>query len=235
MEKNVMLELRNVSSVHANGSPGVRNLSFTVEEGASVAVLGANGAGKTSLFLTLAGILAIQSGAVKAGGLELNSKNPGAARAAMGLVFQNPDDQLFMPTVWDDVLFGPRNLSLPEEECAGRALASLRETGIEELKDRSPLHLSGGEKRMAAIAGVLAMRPKILLLDEPTAFLDPKAIRSLGLVLKALGQTKLIATHNLGFAREVCSRVLILKKGALLTEGGISLLDDRDVIEEAFF
>jgi len=231
----MILQLDDVSSVHSNGSPAIDRLKFNIEKNESVALLGANGAGKTSLFLTLTGILPLTGGSVYVDGLKLGDKTLDDVRKKIGFVFQNPDDQLFMSTVLEDVLFGVHNLALSNEICLQRACEALALTGTGDLKERSPLHLSGGEKRMAAIAGVLAMKPLILLLDEPTAFLDPKAVRSLVSVLNKLDQTKLIATHNLDFAREVCAKTLILKKGKLFAQGDISLLDDKSVIEEAFF
>jgi cobalt/nickel transport system ATP-binding protein len=154
-------------------------------------------------------------------------------RRRVGLVFQNPDDQLFMPRIADDLAFGPRNMGLDEEEVIRRIEASLNALGISRLRSRSPWKLSGGEKRLAAIAAVLTMEPAVMLLDEPTAFLDPRSRRVLMTALKGLPQTKLIATHDLLFASELCPNAILLKDGILRAFGPVEkLLNDPGLMEE---
>jgi len=154
-------------------------------------------------------------------------------RSRIGLVFQNPDDQLFMPSIFEDIAFGPRGFGCGETETTARVGAALSRLGIEHLSERSPLKLSGGEKRLAAIATVLAMNPEFLLFDEPTAYLDPRARRNLATILSDLPQGKLIATHDLAFAAQTCSRVLLLEKGRLVADGGSELLRDITTLEAA--
>ncbi|MDR1215948.1 MAG: energy-coupling factor ABC transporter ATP-binding protein [Treponema sp.] len=196
----------------------LKDISFHVLKGESVALIGANGAGKTSLLLALTGILPICHGSIFIDGAELSKRNGQVAQRKTGLVFQNPDDQLFMPRVYDDVLFGLLNRGIAEEEAESRAREMLDRLGIGHLAERSPSRLSGGEKRLCALAAVLVMEPEILLFDEPTAFLDPKARRTVGALIQALPHTKLIATHDLDFAQTLCSRALILCSGALATD-----------------
>ncbi len=219
-----MIEIMNLTVVYPDGTKAVDDVSLTIRDGERVALVGANGAGKTSLLLALVGVLPLTSGTVSADGLELSKKTLSDIRRKVGMVFQNPDDQLFMPMIADDVAFGPRNYGLGEEETARRVDGALDMLGISHLKNRSSLKLSGGEKRMAAIATVLTMEPSALLFDEPTAFLDPKARRGLIGVLKKLGQSQVIATHDLTFAEEVCSRTILLKQGRIYADGDPKIL-----------
>jgi cobalt/nickel transport system ATP-binding protein len=219
-----MIEIKNLTVVYPDGTKAVDDVSLTIRDGERIALVGANGAGKTSLLLALVGVLPAASGTVSADGLELTKKTLNDIRRKVGMVFQNPDDQLFMPMIADDVAFGPRNYGLGEEETARRVDGALDMLGISHLKNRSSLKLSGGEKRMAAIATVLTMEPSALLFDEPTAFLDPKARRGLIGVLKKLGQSQVIATHDLTFAEEVCSRTILLKQGRIYADGDPKIL-----------
>ncbi len=228
-----MIEIKNLTVVYPDGTKAVDDLSFTVADGESVALIGANGAGKTSLLLTLAGVMNPKSGEVFVDGVRICKQNINEIRRRVGMVFQNPDDQLFMPLIYDDVAFGPRNFGLSETEVAAKVDAALKALSIEHLKDRSPLKLSGGEKRAAAIATVLSMEPTALLFDEPTAFLDPKSRRNLINVLSRLNQSKLIATHDLTFAEEACTRAVILKKGKIFADGEPrALLRDENLMED---
>jgi cobalt/nickel transport system ATP-binding protein len=214
-----MLSVRGAGAVYPGGIRAFTGVSFEAKARENVALVGANGAGKTSLLLALIGILPLNSGSISVDGVELNPENPGELRRKVGLVFQNPEDQLFMPSIYEDLIFGPRNMGLSEEQAARRAADALELLGIPHLRDRSPLRLSGGEKRLAAIATVLTMRPEVMLVDEPTAFLDPRARRSLVSALKPLPYTKIIATHDLPFAAQVCTRALLLKDGAIRAQG----------------
>jgi cobalt/nickel transport system ATP-binding protein len=228
-----MLSVRNAGAVYPGGIRAFAGVSFEAEARENVALVGANGAGKTSLLLALIGILPLCSGSVCVDGVELDPEDPGELRRKMGLVFQNPEDQLFMPSIYEDLVFGPRNLGLSEERAARRAADALELLGIPHLRDRSPLRLSGGEKRLAAIATVLTMRPEVMLFDEPTAFLDPRARRSLVGALKPLPHTKIIATHDLPFAEQVCARALLLKDGAIRAQGRPeALFSDSALMEE---
>ncbi len=228
-----MIEIKNLTVVYPDGTKAVDDLSFSIADGESVALIGANGAGKTSLLLTLAGVMTAKSGEVLVDGMKISKESLNEIRRRVGMVFQNPDDQLFMPLIYDDVAFGPRNFGLSEAEVGLKVEAALKALSIEHLKDRSPLKLSGGEKRAAAIATVLSMEPTALLFDEPTAFLDPKSRRNLINVLSRLNQSKLIATHDLAFAEEACTRAVILKKGKLFADGEPkALLRDEKLMED---
>lgn len=208
-------------------------LNLRVDAGARVALIGANGAGKSTLILSLVGVLPGE-GEVVIGGVRLGKDTLTEIRNKAGVVFQNPDDQLFLPTIYDDIAFGPRNQGLDEESVRHRTEDRLALLGISHLRDRTALKLSGGEKRMAAMATVLAMKPDVILLDEPTAFLDPKARRNLIRVLKTLPHTMLIATHDLTFAAEVCARSVLLKRGKLFADGASdALLYDAEKMDAA--
>lgn len=230
-----MIELNALTVAYPDGTKAVDNATFTIADGESVALVGANGAGKTTLMLTLVGILPITSGTVAVDGIALEKSKLNEIRRRVGLVFQNPDDQLFMPMIRDDIAFGPRNYGLDENAVQKRTDDSLHELGIIHLKDRSSLKLSSGEKRLAAIATVLALEPSALLLDEPTAFLDPKARRNLIHILSRLNHLKLIATHDLTFAEEVCTRTIILKEGAVFADGDPKTLFYDGALMEACF
>jgi len=224
------LKLQNVTVIYPDKTKAVDDVSFTLNEGENIALLGENGAGKTTLLLAIVGILELASGAVEAGEIQLNKKTVNEIRRRIGLLFQNPDDQLFMPFIFDDVAFGCRNYGLTEEETKKKVEETLAVLGISRLGGRSSLRLSGGEKRMAAIASVLAMNPSVLMLDEPTAFLDPKAKRILAETLKKLSLPIIIATHDTAFITRVCNRVIILKEGRIMADGDISLLDDTELL-----
>ncbi|MDR0858517.1 MAG: energy-coupling factor ABC transporter ATP-binding protein [Oscillospiraceae bacterium] len=214
-----MLNVNNLSVSYPDGTEVLRGVSFTLKRRENAALIGANGAGKTSLLLSLSGILGISGGNADACGVALGKQTLGEYRRSIGLVFQNPDDQLFMPSIFEDIAFGPRNLGVPEAEIAPLVQRTLESLGIAHLSARSPLKLSGGEKRLCALATTLAMEPEFLLLDEPTAFLDPKARHNLAGLLNRLPQGKLIATHDLSFARLTCSRVLLLSDGEVSDRG----------------
>jgi cobalt/nickel transport system ATP-binding protein len=228
-----MIEVKDITVTYPDGTKAIDSLSFTVRDGESVALVGANGAGKTTLLLSLVGVLPVRSGSIFVDGIELGKSTLNEVRRRVGMVFQNPDDQLFMPMIYDDVAFGPRNFGLAEEDVKKRVDAALAELGITHLRDRSSLKLSGGEKRMAAIATVLSMEPTTMIFDEPTAFLDPKARRNLIKVLSRLPHSKLIATHDLSFAAEVCPRTILIKKGRIFADGNTpDLLRDEKLMDD---
>jgi cobalt/nickel transport system ATP-binding protein len=214
--------------VHALGGIG-----FTVAAGENVGLVGPNGAGKTTLFLCLAGVLPAPPGAVRVAGLD--PAKPAERRllpSRLGVVFQNSDDQLFNSTVFEDVAFGPLNLGLPADEVRKRVTEALDRVGLSGLDERVPFHLSGGEKRRAALAGVLAMRPEVLLLDEPSIFLDPRGRRELIALLAGLPGAKVIATHDLALIQALCPRVLVLDGGRLVADGATDgILADAALLE----
>jgi cobalt/nickel transport system ATP-binding protein len=214
-----IIEGRNLHYRYPDGREAVNGISFLIHHGESVAVVGENGAGKSTLLLLLTGVLFPDEGEVRIGDVKLTKKTMPSIRRRVGMVFQDPDDQLFMTTVYDDVAFGPRNFKLDEEEVEKQVVQALEAVGILHLKDRPPYKLSGGEKRSAAIASVLSMNPDILLLDEPTSSLDPKSRRRLINILKGFMHTKIIATHDLDMAYEVCERVIVLKNGRIEADG----------------
>ena len=211
------VEVKALSYSYPDGTPALQGVSLKVAKGERVALIGANGAGKSTLLLHLNGIL--QSSAVAVGGLPASGANLARIRQSAGLAFQNPDDQLFCPTVFEDVAFGPRNLRLAAAEVEARVRESLGAVGLAGCEKRSAFHLSIGQKRRAALATVLALRPEILMLDEPSSHLDPRGRRELGGLLKRIGGTQLIATHDLELAVELCTRAIVLEKGRVLTEG----------------
>jgi len=212
------VRLERVSYHYPDGQAALDGVSLEVAPGETVGLLGPNGAGKSTLLLHLNGLLRGE-GLVQVGDLPVNDRNLGPIRRSVGLVFQNPDDQLFMPTVYDDVAFGPRNQGLSEAEVRRRTEAALNVVGMEAAAQRPPHHLSLGQKKRVAVATVLAMECDVLVLDEPTSGLDPRGRRELARFLGELRQTRIIATHDLEFAVELCDRVAILDGGRLVAEG----------------
>jgi cobalt/nickel transport system ATP-binding protein len=215
----IPLEVEGLAFRYPDGTDALAGVSLTVPAGGCAAVVGPNGAGKTTLVSVLAGFLAPRAGTVRVGGLELRPDTAAAVRARAGFLFSNPDDQLFMPTVLEDVCFGPLAAGVRPDEARARALALLDELAIAPLAAKFPGHLSAGQKRLATLAGVLVMSPGLLVLDEPTAFLDPWARRQLMARLAALPQTRLVITHDLELVVELCSRVHVLDAGALVAAG----------------
>ena len=214
---------------YPDGTPALDSVDLHVHPGERVALLGPNGAGKTTLILHLNGIHMPQRGAVAVSGLELNQDNVMEIRRRVGIVFQDPDDQLFMPTVRADVEFGPRNLGLDGSDLDDRVSAALQAMEVADLAARPPNHLSFGQKRRVAIAGVLAMEPAILILDEPTSNLDPASRRELATTLQALDTTLLVVTHDLPFALEMCPRTLVMDHGRIVANAATAavLKDDE--------
>jgi cobalt/nickel transport system ATP-binding protein len=209
-----------LSYAYPGGPPALDRVSLEIAAGESVGLVGPNGAGKTTLFLCLSGVLPIKKGAVLLAGLD--PADPAQRRAVplkAGIVFQNSDDQLFNATVFDDVAFGPLNLGMPAEEVRCRVAEALERVGLTGFEKRIPFHLSGGEKRRVALAGVLAMRPAILLLDEPSMYLDPRGRRELIRLIQSLAVTRVIAAHDLEFIRATCRRVIVLDGGRVVADG----------------
>lgn len=227
-----MLTINNVTVEYPDGTKAINNLSMNVKSGEKLALIGANGAGKSTLMLAIEGILD-STGEIKIDDLVVDSKNIVKVRQQVGMLFQNPDDQLFMAAIYDDIAFGPRNAGLDEESVKYRVEDRLKLLNIEHLKNKTALKLSGGEKRMAALATVLAMKPSVMLLDEPTAFLDPKARRNLINVLNSLPHTMLIATHDLTFAKEVCREAVVIKDGNFFAKGNCDeILYNQELMDE---
>lgn len=219
-----LTEVKNLHFKYPDGHKALCGISFRIGHGESVAVIGANGAGKSTLLMMLMGVLFPDQGEVRVGDTPVTKKTLPLIRQKLGMVFQNPDDQLFMPTVYDDIAFGPRNYLLDEKEVDTRVTSALETVGILHLKDRPPYRLSGGEKRSAAIAAVLSMQPDILVMDEPSSALDPKARRRIITLLKGFMHTKIIATHDLDMAYELCERTIVLKDGRVAADGPSSEL-----------
>ncbi len=199
--------------------PALQELSLRVEAGERVAVLGPNGSGKTTFVLHLNGLLELQSGRIDVGDLTVARGHLPEIRRRVGMVFQDPDDQLFLQTVRDDVAFGPTNLGLRGEDRDRRVARALAAVGASQLAERNPYQLSGGEQRRAALATVLSMEPDVLVLDEPTSGLDPVGRRELAELLVALGSTQLVVTHDLPFALATCPRSVILDGGTVVADG----------------
>ncbi len=209
----------NLTFTYPDGHRAIEDFNLVVEPGESVALIGANGAGKSTLFNLMVGIHLPTQGSLAVAGHPVLKKNLKALRRQVGLVFQNPDDQLFSTTVYDDVAFGPRNMGYSAQDTEAAVIQALDSLGIAALKDRFSARLSIGEKRMVAVATTLSTAPQILLFDEPSSFLDPQARRNLIKTLGGLKQTKIIATHDLDFAAELCTRVLVMKQGRLYAQG----------------
>jgi cobalt/nickel transport system ATP-binding protein len=214
-----IVELKNLQHVYPDGTVALRDVSFRITHGESVAIIGANGAGKSTLLMHLNGYLTPTAGEIRIGDFPLSKGTLPEIRRTVGMVFQEPDDQLFMPTVYDDVAFGPRNLGLSGVELERCVIAALERVGAAHLAKKAPYHLSGGEKRRVAIATVLSMSPDILVMDEPTNGLDPYARRQLISLLKEFSHTKIFTSHDLDMVLELCERVIILKEGEVRAEG----------------
>ncbi|MDT8419767.1 MAG: ABC transporter ATP-binding protein [Desulfuromonadales bacterium] len=214
-----IVAVENLRYSYPDGTSALNGLSFLIHHGESVAIVGANGAGKSTLLQHLNGYLTPQDGRILIGDLPISKATLRNIRRTVGVVFQDPDDQLFMPTVFDDVAFGPLNQGLPVEEVERLVASALEDVGALHLKDRPPHHLSGGEKRAIAIATVLAMKPDILVMDEPDTGLDPRARRLLINQLKQFRHTKIIATHDLDLVLDLCERTIVIHDGKVMTDG----------------
>jgi len=224
------IDVRNLCVTYPDGRLALRDVSFSVGLGESIAILGANGAGKSTLLLALVGVLPA-SGAIRFDGLCLSDKTLREIRGRAQLVFQDPNDQLFMAVVRDDVAFGPLNFGVPRDEVPELVESSLAAVGLAGFEERSPHNLSLGERKRVALATTLACSPDVLLLDEPSAGLDAPGRRQLVGLLKGLGATKLIATHDLALAADLCTDAIILSAGSVAAAGPIGrLLSDADLL-----
>ena len=226
-----MIEFENVSFSYEDGRPVLQELSFSIARGESVGLIGANGAGKTTVMKILLGLLPCQ-GRVLVDGLDVSRKNLSEVRRKLGFVLQNSDNQMFMPTVYEDMIFAPLNYMLSREEADARVDAVLARLHLEDLKHRYNHKISGGEKRMAAIATILAMEPEAILMDEPSSALDPYNRRLVINTIRELSQTKLITSHDLDLILDTCGRVILLSNGRIAADGPApELLRDRALLE----
>ena len=227
------LQVSGLAYAYPDGHQALFGVDLTVPRGERVALLGPNGAGKTTLVLHLNGILAAGAGSVTVAGLPVGSRHVAEIRRRVGIVFQDPDDQLFMPTVREDVAFGPATAGLRGTELASRVSGALAQVGMEAHADRPPHHLSFGQRRRVAVATVLAMQPEILVLDEPSSNLDPASRRELADILRKLDVTVLMVTHDLPYALELCPRSVVLSDGVIVADGSTQqlLCDERLMAE----
>ncbi len=227
------IDIQDLEFAYPDGTQALRGVSLEVTHGESIALVGANGAGKSTLLLHLVGLHHPQTGCVSIGEVPVTHDTLADVRKSVGMVFQDPDDQLFMPTVEEDVAFGPVNLGLPPEVIEERVTEALTTVGALKLRDRPPYRLSGGEKRAVAIATILAMRPNVLVMDEPSSNLDPRARRRLIELLCTFEHTKLIATHDLDLALELCDRTVVMKEGLVRADGPTAeIFSDAALLEE---
>lgn len=225
----VAIALKNISFSYPDNPDVLSAVELSIREGERVGLIGHNGCGKTTLFMLICGLLKPNTGTIHLFDkpVEPNKFNP-----EMGFLFQDPEDQLFSPSVWDDVAFGPQNLGLSDTEVKERVEAALELTGIQALAERPPHHLSGGEKQMVAIAGLLAMNPRVLLYDEPTASLDLRTRRRLIQFLQHAEETMLLASHDLEFLLEVCDRVVLIDEGQIIADGNpTEVMSDQTMME----
>ena len=215
-----LIEVDNLRYRYEDGTQALQGVQFRLHAGESVALLGANGSGKTTFVLHLNGLLAGE-GSIRVCGLTLEKASLSVVRSKIGIVFQNSDNQLFMPTVLEDVCFGLLNSGMAPTDAVTRARSALRQVGMEAVAGKAPYHLSAGEKKRVAIAGILAMEPAVLVLDEPTTFLDPPGHRALVKLLAELPPAKIIVTHDVTFARAVCGRAVFFERGKIAGEGTV--------------
>ena len=226
-----MVELKNVFCEYEKGSPVLKGIDLTINDGETVGLVGANGAGKSTLMKAMLGLVPY-TGDIFVDGLRVEKKNLAAVRKALGFVLQNSDNQMFMPTVKEDIMFGPLNYGMSAAEAEEITDRTLERLGIPELKDRHNHRLSGGEKRMAAIAAVLAMEPAHILMDEPCSALDPRNRRTVINVIRELDRTMMIASHDLDMILDTCSRTILISNGKIIADGSSEkVLTDRELLE----
>lgn len=226
-----MIEFQHVNFSYENGKPVLEDVCLSIQDGESVGIIGANGAGKSTLMKLLLGLLPFE-GEILVDGLRVEKKNLPEVRRKLGYVLQDSDNQMFMPTVYEDMSFAPRNYGLSAEEAEARVDAVLEKLGLQELKHRYNHKISGGEKRMAAIATILTMEPEVVIMDEPSNALDPVNRRTVIQTVNALAQTKLIVSHDLDMVLDTCKRVILLSQGRVAADGpAMEILQDRELLE----
>lgn len=229
-----MLHIDKLSVKYPDGNQVLNQLNFTIKDGETVGIIGANGAGKSTLLMSIVGVLLPSEGRIVIDELEVNKKNIKEVREKVGMVFQNPDNQLFMSNIYDDIAFGLRNYGMNEVMVQKKINEIMNTLDIEKLMNHHSNRLSGGEKRIAAIATVLVMEPSIVLFDEPTSFLDPRMRRKLITLLKEMKMAKLIATHDLDMTLEICDRVIVLQEGKVLVDGNArDILTNEELLMKA--
>lgn len=227
-----MIKFENVSFGYEKEIPVIKNLSFSINDGDTIGLIGANGAGKSTIMKLLLGLLQ-HKGRIIVDSLEVEKKNYPEIRKKLGYVLQDSDNQMFMPTVYEDMMFAPMNYGFTRDEAEKRVDETLKKLGLMELKHRHNHKISGGEKRMAAIATILAMDPEVILMDEPSTALDPMNRRTLINTIKQLPQTKIIASHDLDMILETCNRVILLNHGEIVADGKTKeLLTNRKLLED---
>lgn len=226
-----MIEFKNVSFCYEKEHPVLKNMSFSIEKGEAVGLIGANGAGKSSMLKVLLGLLP-HEGEILVNGIPLCKQNLAEIRRILGFVLQNSDNQMFMPTVFDDMMFGLLNYGMSKEDAEHRVDAVLEQLDLTQLKNKYNHKISGGEKRMAAIATVLAMEPEVIIMDEPSVSLDPYNRRAVINVINSLTQTKIIASHDLDMIMETCRRVILISDGQIVASGAaMDILRDKELLE----
>jgi len=228
-----LVDFRNVSFSYPDGTQALRDISFRITHGESVGIVGANGAGKSTILMQMNGFLLPASGTITIGDHQLTKNTRQEIRKKVGVVFQNPDDQLFMPTVFEDVAFGPVNLGMEPDAVERRVQEAMETAGCLLLRDKPPHHLSGGQKSAVAIAAVIAMYPDILVMDEPASSLDPKSRRGLINMLRTFTHTKIVASHDLDLILDVCERCIVVRDGRVVADGPVEqILSDKHLLEE---
>lgn len=226
-----MIEYKNVSFSYLDNGKTLDGINLTINPNETVGIIGANGAGKSTLLKSLVGLISVE-GEIKVNGLTLEKKNLPEIRKLVGYVIQESDNQMFMPTVIDDMVFGPINYGMDKKEAITKAEEALSKLGISGLRNKHNHRISGGEKKMAALATILTMEPEVLLMDEPSASLDPRNRRNLINVLNGINKTKIIASHDLDFILDTCDRVILLNDGHIVADGNASeLLRDEVLLE----
>ena len=226
---DISIKIEDLYYEYPDGYEALRGIDLTLYKGESLGIVGANGAGKSTLLLQLTGINYPSKCKIEVNSMEINKKNLAKIRKNIGFVFQNPEDQLFTTSIYEDVAFGPKNYKLSKEEVDKRVNEALEKVGILDLKDRAPYRLSGGQQNLAAIATAISMEPSILIMDEPTAALDPRARRRLINLLNSFEYTKIVASHDLDMILDTCKRTIVLKDGKIAADGDTKdiLLDEK--------
>ena len=213
------IEISHLSFTYPDGHQALKELNLSVERGECLGLVGPNGAGKSTLLLHLNGLIPSPNGAVRILGEVITKQSLPGVRQKVGMVFQNPDDQLFCPTLFEDVAFGPLNSQVPAEEIPGRVAQALKKVGLEGFEQRSPHHMSVGEKRKASLATILSMDPEIIVLDEPSSNLDPRSRKELIRLLASFTETRIVATHDLEMVLQLCDRVALMGRGSIVEIG----------------
>lgn len=226
-----MIEFKNVSFAYEQGSPVIENMSFTIGDGESVGLIGANGAGKSTIMKLLLGLVTGE-GRIAVDGIDVNRKNLGKIRQKLGFLLQNSDNQMFMPTVFEDMMFAPLNYMISREDAEKRVDEVLERLDLQYLKHKYNHKISGGEKRMAAIATILAMEPEAVLMDEPTSALDPYNRRVVINTIRGMKQTKIITSHDLDMIMDTCDRVILISRGRIVADGNAEeILSSKELLE----